>query len=289
MASSKRNWPTGRGFERYYGFLGGETNQWYPTWCRTSSSSSSPTTRHGRSGPTARRRLPPLEGPGRPGHRHDRRRQAGRSGAAVLHVLLPRRQPRPAPRAQGVGGQVQGQVRHGLREDPRDDPGQAEGDGHRAGEHRAVARSTRCADETSVDGKPLAPVDIVRPWDSLSEDEKTLFVRMAEVYAGFCSYTDHEIGRLIDYLEETGELDNTHDRRHLRQRRLGRGRPERLGQREQVLQQRPDDMAENLKLPRRARLARRPTTTTRSAGRWPSTRRSSCSSGTPGRAASATR
>ena len=30
MASTKRNWPTGRGFERYYGFLGGETNQWYP-------------------------------------------------------------------------------------------------------------------------------------------------------------------------------------------------------------------------------------------------------------------
>ena len=30
MASSKRTWPLGRGFERYYGFLGGETNQWYP-------------------------------------------------------------------------------------------------------------------------------------------------------------------------------------------------------------------------------------------------------------------
>ena len=30
MASTKRNWPVGRGFERYYGFLGGETNQWYP-------------------------------------------------------------------------------------------------------------------------------------------------------------------------------------------------------------------------------------------------------------------
>src|SRR5262249_2310147 len=30
MASTKRNWPLGRGFERYYGFLGGETDQWYP-------------------------------------------------------------------------------------------------------------------------------------------------------------------------------------------------------------------------------------------------------------------
>ena len=30
MAATRRTWPTGRGFERYYGFLGGETNQWYP-------------------------------------------------------------------------------------------------------------------------------------------------------------------------------------------------------------------------------------------------------------------
>ena len=33
--------------------------------------------------------------------------------------------------------------------------------------------------------------------------------RMAEVYAGFSNYTDHETGRLIDYLESIGELDNT--------------------------------------------------------------------------------
>ena len=49
----------------------------------------------------------------------------------------------------------------------------------------------------------------MRPWDSLSEDEKKLFCRMAEVYAGFLSHTDHEIGRLLDFLEETGELENT--------------------------------------------------------------------------------
>ena len=61
----------------------------------------------------------------------------------------------------------------------------------------------------SVDGKEQSPFDLVRPWDSLSEDEKTLMRRMAEVYAGYSSYTDHEVGRLIDYLEQTGELDNT--------------------------------------------------------------------------------
>ena len=49
----------------------------------------------------------------------------------------------------------------------------------------------------------------MRPWDSLSDDEKRLFCRMAEVYAGFLSHTDHEIGRLLDFLEESGQLENT--------------------------------------------------------------------------------
>ena len=62
---------------------------------------------------------------------------------------------------------------------------------------------------SSPDGKPWPLLDWVRPWDSLSNDEKTMFIRMAEVYAGFVSYTDHHIGRLLDYLEESGQLDNT--------------------------------------------------------------------------------
>ena len=52
-------------------------------------------------------------------------------------------------------------------------------------------------------------MDFVKPWDSLSEDEKKLFSRMAEVFAGFISYTDHQIGRFLDYLEESEQLDNT--------------------------------------------------------------------------------
>ena len=51
--------------------------------------------------------------------------------------------------------------------------------------------------------------DSVRPWGSLSEEEKTLFSRMAEVYAAYSEYTDVQIGRLIDYLEESGQLENT--------------------------------------------------------------------------------
>ncbi|GAB3432106.1 arylsulfatase [Actinophytocola sediminis] len=56
----------------------------------------------------------------------------------------------------------------------------------------------------------LAPMlEGVQRWDSLSADEKTLFTRMAEVYAGFMEHTDAQIGRLIDFLEATGQLDNT--------------------------------------------------------------------------------
>jgi arylsulfatase len=64
-------------------------------------------------------------------------------------------------------------------------------------------------DETSADGTPWPDLDHIRPWDSLSEDEKTLFRRMAEVWAGFESYTDYHIGRILDYLEDIGDLDNT--------------------------------------------------------------------------------
>ena len=64
-------------------------------------------------------------------------------------------------------------------------------------------------DATSAEGKGWPEPDTVRPWDSLSDDEKRLFARMAEVYAGFLSHADHQIGRLLDYLQESGQLDNT--------------------------------------------------------------------------------
>jgi arylsulfatase len=59
------------------------------------------------------------------------------------------------------------------------------------------------------DGQPFPPLDYTKPWDSLSADERRLFCRMAEVYAGFLSHVDHHIGRLLDHLEETGQAGNT--------------------------------------------------------------------------------
>src|SRR5690606_21417793 len=63
--------------------------------------------------------------------------------------------------------------------------------------------------EESVDGRPWPALDVVRPWETLSEQAKRLFARMAEVYAAVLGHTDHETGRLLDSLEAIGELENT--------------------------------------------------------------------------------
>jgi arylsulfatase A-like enzyme len=52
------------------------------------------------------------------------------------------------------------------------------------------------------------PKDI-KDWDALSADEKKLFARQMETYAGFAEHTDHEIGRLYNAIEEVGQADNT--------------------------------------------------------------------------------
>ncbi|MDP4272505.1 MAG: sulfatase-like hydrolase/transferase, partial [Bacteroidota bacterium] len=49
----------------------------------------------------------------------------------------------------------------------------------------------------------------VKAWDKLSADEKKLYTRFMEVYAGYLTYTDYEISRLINHLKETKQLDNT--------------------------------------------------------------------------------
>jgi arylsulfatase A-like enzyme len=51
--------------------------------------------------------------------------------------------------------------------------------------------------------------DDLRKWDALSADEKKLFARQAEVFAAYAAYTDYEIGRVIQQVEDMGKLDNT--------------------------------------------------------------------------------
>ena len=49
----------------------------------------------------------------------------------------------------------------------------------------------------------------VPAWDSLGDDERRLYARMMEVYAGFLTHTDEQVGRVLDAIDALGELDNT--------------------------------------------------------------------------------
>ncbi len=53
------------------------------------------------------------------------------------------------------------------------------------------------------------PKDLLKEWDQLSADEKKMFIRQVEVFAAYVAYTDHEIGRVIQAVEDMGRLDNT--------------------------------------------------------------------------------
>jgi arylsulfatase len=53
------------------------------------------------------------------------------------------------------------------------------------------------------------PDDLLKRWDTLSDDEKKLFIRQADVFAAYVAYTDHEIGRVIQTIDDMGQLDNT--------------------------------------------------------------------------------
>jgi arylsulfatase A-like enzyme len=200
MASTKRNWPIGRGFERYYGFLGGETNQWYPDLIYDNH---------------------PVEQPSFPEDGYHLTTDLVDKAIEFIRdskMLVPEKPffmyfcpgathaPHHAPkewidRYRGKFDMGYEQYRDLVFERQKElgiFPPDAE-----------LTPLNPYVDEKSVEGKPWNPVDVVRPWDTLSDDEKRLFNRMAEVYAGFLSHTDHEIGRLLDLLEESGELDNT--------------------------------------------------------------------------------
>ncbi len=53
------------------------------------------------------------------------------------------------------------------------------------------------------------PEKLLKNWDQLTPDEKKMFIRQVDVYAAYLAYTDHEIGRVIQAVEDMGKLDNT--------------------------------------------------------------------------------
>ena len=106
-------WPTGSGFEHFYGFVGGEANQYYPGPLRGHDGR--------RAAQDARGGLHADGRPREPRHHLGAPAEGADARQAVLHVFRARRDARAAPRAEGMVGQVQGQVRRRLGQAARGD------------------------------------------------------------------------------------------------------------------------------------------------------------------------
>jgi len=237
MASSKRNWPTGRGFERYYGYLGGETNQYYPDLVQDQQfveQPYGPEDGYHLSADLADKAISMIAdakqvAPDRPFFMY----YCPGCGHAPHQVA-----PEWSDAYKGTFDVGYEKIRDAILANQK--------------KMGILPQTTELSvinplgDAKSVDGKPFPPGDLVRPWDSLSADEQKLFVRMAEVYAGFCTYTDHEVGRLIDYLDLTGELDNTLIVWISDNGASGEGGPNGSVNENNFFNSVPDDMAQNL-------------------------------------------
>ena len=195
MGGSRRSWPLGRGFERYYGFLGGECNQWYPDLVHDNHAAEQP--------------YLPEDGYHLSKDLIDKSIEFIRDGKQV-------NPDKPWMMYLAFG------ANHAPHHAPKEWIDKYEGvfdEGYEAYREKTLERMKQIGvvpSDTEMApinpwpaGEVIADIDLVRPWDELNDDEKKLFARMAEVFAGFSSYTDHELGRLIDYLEESGQLDNT--------------------------------------------------------------------------------
>lgn len=202
MAAFKGRWPLGRGFERFYGFLGGESNSWYPDLVYDNH---------------------PIDAPATPEEGYHLSKDL--SDKAIEFISDAHQVDPDKPFFMYLAPQAGHAPHHAPKEWIEKYKGRFD-EGYEAIRDEILERQIEMGllpegttlspinphgepGRTGPDGKPWPLLDTVRPWDSLGEEEKELFCRMAEVFAGYISYADHELGRVLDFLEETGQLDNT--------------------------------------------------------------------------------
>jgi arylsulfatase len=194
QGSSKKEWPLGMGYDRFYGFIGGETNQWYPDLAEDNHYIDQPST--------------PEDG------YHLSKDLADQ---ALLFIRDSRQSEPDKPWYLWFCPGANHAPHHAPQEFIDRYKGKFD-DGYEAYREWVLPRMIERGllpegtELTPINPMPdgtYSPADAVRPWDTLSDDERRLFARMAEVYAGFSEYTDHQVGRIVDYLEESGQLDNT--------------------------------------------------------------------------------
>ncbi|MEV0173072.1 arylsulfatase [Streptomyces sp. NPDC050803] len=240
MASSKRHWPLSRGFERFYGFLGGESDQYYPDLVYDN--------HH------VEVELTPEQG------YHLSKDLADRTIEFIrdAKVIAPDK-PWFTYLCPGAG-----HAPHHVSKEWADKYRGVFDDGYEVYRRMTLERQIAMGimpegteltpinphgepDVLGPGGKPWPPGEFVRPWDSLSDDERRVFVRMAEVFAGFVSYTDAQLGRVLDYLEDSGQLDNTVVVVVSDNGASGEGGPNGSLNENNFFNGVPDDMAENIR------------------------------------------
>lgn len=175
-------WPTGLGFEKFYGFLGGDTNQWVPllydgtTKVELKRDANYHLTTDMADKAIAWMGLQKSLTPDKPFFVY--------FAPGATHA------PHHAPKAWA--DKYKGQFDMGwdkLRE-------------------QTFERQKRIG-VIPADSRISPRPKEIPAWDSFSPKEQRLFARQMEVFAGFAEHTDHEIGRMVDHLESIGQLDNT--------------------------------------------------------------------------------
>lgn len=182
LAGPFDRWPTHQGFDKFYGFLGGETNQWAPFIYDGTHQ---------------------VELPQDPNY-HFLTDMTDQSVAWVRYqkALTPDR-PFFIYYAPGAV--------HAPHHVPEEWIAKQKGkfdQGWDKMREEILARQIKAGIVPA--GTKLAPKpEAIPDWDTLSADEQRLFIRQFEVFAGFLEMTDYEVGRLLQAVAETGQLDNT--------------------------------------------------------------------------------
>jgi arylsulfatase A-like enzyme len=175
-------WPTRQGFDKFYGFIGGETNQWAPYLFDG---------------------VAPVELPHDPNY-HFMTDMTDKASAWIRY------QKAMAPDKPFFVYFAPGAT-HAPHHVPKEWIAKWKGkfdQGWDRIREETLERQTRMG--LVPPGTKLAPKPpAIKDWDKLSDDERRLFARQAEVFAAFLDYTDHEIGRMLGAVEATGQADNT--------------------------------------------------------------------------------
>lgn len=177
-------WPLGRGFERFYGFLGGDAHQYYPELMRDNT------------------RVEPEKTPEEGYHLTPDLVEKAKAMIADAKQVAPDK-----PFFMYFCTGATHAPHHVPKEWADKYKGQFDG-GWDAYREKTFARQKEMG--VIPAGTQLSRHDPdVQDWNSLSADERRLYARMMEVFAGFLEHTDHYIGELIAFLKEIGEYDNT--------------------------------------------------------------------------------